>query len=525
MRSHAYGKPPKTPSLKRSAPETPARTTATKKMRQFYDLPSIVTVDVTPHHKQQRRPLFVTPPRKHSSITGLTPDRFIPNRARTDVSKARRALLSRDALWAPVAISANEERQQQQHHCETKTTTISKTADYNRQLRQTIWGTTDDVNESPLLAFGTGNNTPQRQKQQSSYGPTSIGRLESPFCQDALRSAARSQLVSGEAAMPMTTASRNNHNHISIHNLFCLSAPNMLQDRGLGVVSHGPYLAAAVGDELYLWKKKGSFDILFKGGAISCLAWSPDGRYLAVGLEHSIQVWHTEDRQLMGELFHNDDGSFITAMAWKGLEIVVANKHSIKRYDLASAHPTPIRYESHECSNNTFVTGLLWNDDYMVSCGGGSINLWGRNQQVSSPPKLTLKHDGVMTVQFHPLQPGVLVSGGDDGLKFWNVHNGALRTCILTATSVTAFVFSPFRKDECLLAHENRLSLWSLGIKATKLCETTVCHGDVLFMDCAADGKVVCVLANLVIAGFSVFRPAPRASTIGGSSLLNAVIR
>ena len=91
---------------------------------------------------------------------------------------------------------------------------------------------------------------------------------------------------------------------------------------------------------------------------------------------------------------------------------------------------------------------------------------------------------------------GLLVSGGDDGVKFWNVTSGKLRGEIKTTTGVVGAIFSE-QHSELIVAERCNLFVYSLCPKVAKLAEKALPDGiKIENMTAGPNGTMVCTCDN-----------------------------
>jgi len=450
-----------------------------------------------------------------------------------DVAKTQRA------LWAPSSCATD--------HNGRITMLREKTPNaYNQRLTQALWGVSESnhpqQNGDQFMAFGSRsshNGTPAT----TALGQSLIGR--SPFVLDTLRPTAGAETpfaVSSSSVMDANeTPARGNgvvqsrKKRVEMKKIFMLEAPRLLQERGIKPMSCGPSLAIALDGDVYLKTgnaTSGGVELLTSGRRVSCVEWSPDGEYIALGMKEEVQIWKLSIKESVARLYHNDSGDYVTAIAWHGWNLLAANRHSIKKFDLMADNPYPIRYdvdESYDGELANFVTRLVWSEDgnSFASCGGGLIKIFDSNQR-DGAPKFTLKHDDVQTIHFHPCQSSILVSAGEGGLKFWNVPSGSLRNTIAMEMNVTAMVWSPFRMGECVIASQSKFEVWSLSGKPVRIGEASTGTDNVLAMDCnKADGSVVCTFDSESIGSYYIFPAAARKvnTLIEKTGPLTSVIR
>ena len=429
--------------------------------QQQLNTPHRITVPSLQSHRKNHR--YGTPVSSSKAFGATGGDRFIPNRAKTDVMKAQHALTSSKKNRASESSSDDKNG-----------------AEYQRELRRVLFGENQNSNDKDdpvledenhcLLSFGassTATKTPSRP-------------LQDPMELDSLR---RSHKNNGKSRPPK----------VNFQRVKALEAKDMVDNVNLSLLSfrNSSYgddqMCIAIKDRVWVSSTTGEgVDILaekepvrmengrFKRFIYSTVQWSEAGDLVALGTKDSIEIWcpsvsgNMRDEHLRFRDIKICKG-FVTAIAWKETEIIAAGADGIKRIDLCEEGSKHMEY--HHSHEDNLVTALEWKDHWIVSAGGDTINVF-RDDKISTLPCLVLKHARVKTVEFCPFQSNLLVSGGDDGLKFWNIYNGSLRATIKTKERVVGTVFLKEHK-EVAVAHGNTVSLWGIGWKPTKLCEIT----------------------------------------------------
>ena len=420
--------------------------------------------------------------RKMTSTPMQTPDRFIPNRSAMNMSRASASLIKQRR-----AMPAVEEPQQKQE---------ASKRHYSSELRRALFGTTEE--EPPIMAFGS---KPSKQSGVSSSSQHQFFEQNDPRRQDVLRSSA----TMNEEEERQEQQRRRHRELVSMTLTKALDAPNMLPYYNLTLVDSGKdAMAVALDNTVYLMRD-GRVDLLARDDCyhFSCVSWSNDGKYLALGTEAGVIIFCPEERQNVPlfELFEYHSGH-VTAIAWNGLEIAAACENGITRYDLRKDDGeeenddrlVQATYLDHYEHN---VTNLQWSGNIIASSDTctGEILLWdAKKNGCEIPPEKIMNHDNVKCLEVNPRQPNILVSAGEGGLKFWNLPSGKLRAEIAIEDDARKTICSKHR-DEILVAHgENTLSLWTLGPqKVEKRMEYTTNGGRINGLTRGyEDGTIVC---------------------------------
>ena len=119
-----------------------------------------------------------------------------------------------------------------------------------------------------------------------------------------------------------------------------------------------------------------------------------------------------------------------------------------------------------------------------------------------------LEQEMARGLEYCPMDPNILATGGQDGIKLWDVKTGTLKTAIsIPNKTVNSLLWSPYCR-EVLASYDHCLSLWSTdlvsgGGNAQHLKEWEIIpeqaddpirsRGTILTMDHLSEGKVVTV--------------------------------
>lgn len=453
----------------------------------------------TPATKRPIKTPRLTSVRKTStpSLLSCTPgDRFIPNRAKMDVSQARAALFHDPC---PTPSGNNHDEQQLLRH--------SSQQHYQQQLRSTLLSVEDKTNS--IMAFGSqhqGITTPNTNTSESPYGLDTLRRM--PQAQQTQQRLQQQRNATAPRLLERVCA---------------MAAPEMADvELQLADVSAENITAVALNDTVYLKNNKdGSVDELLHGEdrPVSCVQFNQPTQkggesLLAIGFQDAVQIWWKNE--VVAEL-KDGPSHYVTAIAWKedSEEILVASAEGIHRFDLRDeVRSKPVMLYEHPESEDDAeedekdvapYTSLQWNGNIIASSGRGYIHIWDANGKQNKPLR-SMRHKGVKSIAFCPSQPNVLVSGGDDGLKFWNVQTGALRTSISTEEAVTKVLWSPFHnQSEVVASHGDNITVWKLAPRILKIAEKETDGGKITSMSCGPDGSVLCCHDDETLTGYRIF--------------------
>jgi len=414
------------------------------------------------------------------AVVSFTGDRFIPNRAKIETTR----------------IAQSE-----------------------RKLRRSLFSEViddDDKNDTErVLSFGSNENSTDNTNCNSDNNIP--GRVD-PNQLDILRSETRHNVPYHHSRRH-----RRHHHHRKSTLRACahLSGRGMLADDILSLVhSNGNCVAFCIDNCVWLSRtiddKMDTVELLKRSnnGEYTAVKWSQCGTYVAIGGYNLIEIYHpaydSDGEHVLLQRIELCEG-YVTSIAWNqdSTEIVAAGHDGIKRFRVGDELPWPIStYQNH--GEDDVVTSMEWKNHKIVTAGGGTIHIWQEEQHGTNvSPRLVLDHPGVKTVQGSPFHPHLLVSGGDGGLKIWNIHNGSLHGTIATEECVVGCVLLNDR-EEVVIAHGSKLSAWNIGTRmAIKLAETSLEEDDVMCIALAeaVQGKIACVTNGETIIGYQLDRP------------------
>ena len=377
-------------------------------------------------------------PRRRRTPSTDPGDRFIPNRNLFDPAQSRASLLSNieeDENISPAKVASVE---------------------YKRNLRRTLFGTEEP---SSLLGFGDS----AKKSTKSNHPSFSV---KDSFSLDPLRHI--------DSTLPTTQSKRL----VSTAPHLDLDLPDVIPDPYVNVMSVGPALAVALRDTLFLSRSGIVSSIRFPNNLVTSVKWSsaPGEALLAVGIHKEAQVWDINTTQQISWLHNHKD--CVSALEWRGSnDLLAASESGIQQYDIRLHKPEVTEYRA---PLQFPVTKMQWEDNLLAVADGDSIFLWDTRY----PTKLlrTLEHKRAMDLEFCPMQRNVLATGGSNGIHFWNVQSGNLRTTIPTPAPVNSILWSPYRK-EMMAAYGDVMGIWSLSNGVERLVEFGPNLGEVLSLD------------------------------------------
>ena len=152
------------------------------------------------------------------------------------------------------------------------------------------------------------------------------------------------------------------------------------------------------------------------GGWVEHVAWSPDGRWLAVSCSRQVRVYRAGG----GEAWRSDDHpSTVSAIAWSGArELATACYGRVAFFDASTGEP-----RQSLAWKGSLVSMVLSPDGDIVACGSqdNSVHFWRRSTEQDSmmsgypgkPSALAFDDGGT-----------VLATGGGEAVTVWSFHRG-----------------------------------------------------------------------------------------------------
>ncbi|CAH8387093.1 unnamed protein product [Eruca vesicaria subsp. sativa] len=206
-----------------------------------------------------------------------------------------------------------------------------------------------------------------------------------------------------------------------------LEAPDILDDFNLNLLDWSSHnvLAIALSHTLYLGDAStGSVSELVtieqNKGPITSISWSPDGSYIALGLNNSqVQVWDSSSNRKLRTL-NNLHQSEVGSLAW--------NNHILTTGGMdEKIVNNDVRTRSHVVGE---VCGLKWSGSGKELASGGDdnvVHIWDHSAGSQWLHRLEEHSSAVKALAWCPFLSSLLATGGggEDGtIKFWNTHTG-----------------------------------------------------------------------------------------------------
>ncbi|XP_049851363.1 anaphase-promoting complex subunit cdc20-like [Schistocerca gregaria] len=279
-----------------------------------------------------------------------------------------------------------------------------------------------------------------------------------------------------------------------------LDIPDIINDYYLNLLdwSSTNILAIALKHSVYLWNAFNAdvtqlLTLENQDDYVSSLAFSEDGRYLAVGVNSStIRIWDVacekQFRKLYGHLAR------VCSLSWNDSVLTSGSRDTnIFNHD--------IRQERHHISsfqNHTHeVCGLKWSPEKLHLVSGGNDNILNVWSLGSAHPIYTFtQHQAaVKAIAWCPWQRNLLASGGgaaDRKIRFWNTGNGSCLNTIDTKSQVGSLLWSRHVK-ELISSHgysQNQITIWKYP-RLTKQVELSGHTNRILHMAMSPDGTTI----------------------------------
>ncbi|KAJ1688006.1 hypothetical protein LUZ63_019396 [Rhynchospora breviuscula] len=283
-----------------------------------------------------------------------------------------------------------------------------------------------------------------------------------------------------------------------------LNVPDITCDWQLNLLDWGSnnILAVAVDDTVYLWNAttKSVSKLVTVDGPfypITSVSWDPDCRRIAIGLNNShVQLYDPATNKMIRTLQGNHQDLLVGSLAWNNYLLTTGSADGlIINNDVRIRSPIVSTYNNHSDG----ICGLKWSPSGQYLASGGTdklLHVWDISK--SDPLHRFNNHTAsVRALAWCPFQNNLLASGGgktDESIKFWNASTGACLKSVNTGSEVSGLLWNKSER-ELVSSHgltKNQLVLWKYPSMA-KMAEL-IDHGSpVLYLAQSPDG---CKLAS-----------------------------
>ncbi|XP_064638574.1 cell division cycle protein 20 homolog [Lineus longissimus] len=405
-----------------------------------------------------------------SKTPNKSQDRFIPNRATTDFSRAH-------------FIMTNSENENPDDSTEP---------DYQQKLSEAMGNQNQEG--SKILSF----------------------KQKAPPVPEGYHSQLKVLYSSSKSSVTKCSSLR----HIPQTSERILDAPELVNDYYLNLIdwSSNNHLAVGLANLVFIWNASDSstsqlFELEGPEEYITSVKWIKEGSFIAVGdSSGNVQLWDVGQNKKIRTM--GGHASRVGSLSWNSYILSSGSRSgAIHHHDVrvAEHHVATLDHHVQE------VCGLAWSPDGRHLASGGNdnvLNIWDASlgQDVTPVHTFTAHDAAVKAVAWCPWQPQLLASGGgtaDRTICIWNVDTGMKVSSTNTGSQVCALLWSPIYK-ELMSGHGfnlNQLTIWKYPAM-TKVAELMGHEDRVLGLCTSPDGTTVAsAAADETIRLWKCFEP------------------
>jgi hypothetical protein len=257
----------------------------------------------------------------------------------------------------------------------------------------------------------------------------------------------------------------------------------------------GKLIATGIDRQILLWQVDNRRQIAaFEGHSawVRCLEFSPDGLLLASGgTDNTIRLWNLETGQCLKTLYGHSGG--IQSLAFG--------------YDSIEAEPSPEAGQNHDlllASGSTDQTIRLWDVQTLQCLRTLSIQASKTDEPLPDDPQASVVGNRILSVMFLPDQQTLISTSDDQTIRFWDITSGkCLRTLETHVNWMLSTAISPDGKVLVTGSDHQTVKFWEVQ---SGQCFGTLTDYDatVWSVDFSPDG-------NLLATGSDdkMWKPAP----------------